>query len=482
MSVLARSILSALGLGQTVHGFNHAGKTFTANSYGNAGRYKFLFHVYFDINTTVTSVDPRNLSYMVKNVELPKFTVATKEMNQYNRKRYIQTEIKYNPVSIVFHDDNDAQIRDLWRAYYNYYYMDGRYNTNVYAYNDVYSERLRNNWGNNAGSYDPFFRSIQIYSLHASYAEKITLFNPLINSWNHDRHDYGDGTNLLENTMSVNYEGVKYETGTYQGIPGFGDIAFYDTNPSDLGGINIGRIIDSIGNLVDATSDFIDANRQGVSRAVVTDQLNAIDRNDINSDRTVLYPESIITATTTPVDFAQPYEFPVLPSDALPYAEISIDRPISPPLQSEGQTLTDARENIGIFLENTWERSLEEKGYAVENINAAQNYINQSIDNGQSELNNRASAQAAAERWLNKPATNVDVSPFIASPPNFPISIVGTSVVEPSLNSNTWQNQLKTKGYNDYQIQYASNKLSSIKLSPGTDVTNAAENLIATMK
>ncbi len=482
MSVLARSILSALGLGQTVHGFNHAGKTFTANSYGNAGRYKFLFHVYFDINSTVTSVDPRNLSYMVKNVELPKFTVATKEMNQYNRKRYIQTEIKYNPVSIVFHDDNDAQIRDLWRAYYNYYYMDGRYNTNVYAYNDVYSERLRNNWGNNAGSYDPFFRSIQIYSLHASYAEKITLFNPLINSWNHDRHDYGDGTNLLENTMSVNYEGVKYETGTYQGIPGFGDIAFYDTNPSDLGGINIGRIIDSIGNLVDATSDFIDANNQGVSQQIITDQLNAIDRNDINSDRTVIYPESIITASTTPVDFAQPYEFPVLPSEALPYAEVSIDRPRCPPLQSEGQTLTDARENIGIFSENTWERSLEEKGYAVENINAAQNYINQSITDGQSGLNDRSLAQAEAERWLNKPAVNVSVSPYIAAPTNYPISIAGTSVVEPSLNSNTWQNQLKTKGYNDYQIQYASDRLATIKLSSGTDVTNAAENLIATMK
>jgi len=484
MSVLAKSILSALGLGQTVHGFNHAGKTFTANSYGNAGRYKFLFHVYFDINSTVTSVDPRNLSYMVKNIDLPKFTIATKEMNQYNRKRYIQTEIKYNPVSIVFHDDNDAQIRDLWRAYYNYYFMDGRYNQNIYSYNDIYGARLKNNWGNNSGSYDPFFRSIQIYSLHASYAEKITLFNPLINSFSHDKHDYADGTGLLENTMQINYEGVKYETGTYQGIPGFGDIAFYDTNPSDLGGINIGRIINSIGNLVDATSDFLDKNKLGVDQQVVAEQLNAIDRNDINSNRSVLIPEQVITATTTPVDFAQPYEFPVLPTEAVSIGEITIDQSIRPPVTSEDEILLDPRQSLGVFGSQTWERSLEEKGYSIENINAAQNYINQLLSAGQLSFANKGEVLAASERFLTNPSntTNFEILPFSLPPINFSTSIAGTSVVEASLNSNTWQSQLKDRGYNDFQIQYASDKLSDISLSEGIDVAAAAENLISTMK
>jgi hypothetical protein len=55
-------------------------------------------------------------------------------MNQYNRKRIVQTKIKYDPIDISFHDDNGSgvgtanlggTVRALWKAYYNYYYFDG---------------------------------------------------------------------------------------------------------------------------------------------------------------------------------------------------------------------------------------------------------------------------------------------------------------------------------------------------------------------
>ena len=45
-------------------------------------------------------------------------------MNQYNRKRIVQTKIKYDPVEINFHDDNRNLITSLWYDYYTYYYND----------------------------------------------------------------------------------------------------------------------------------------------------------------------------------------------------------------------------------------------------------------------------------------------------------------------------------------------------------------------
>ena len=45
-------------------------------------------------------------------------------MNQYNRKRLIQSKIKYQPIDITFHDDNASQITAMWDAYYRYNYAD----------------------------------------------------------------------------------------------------------------------------------------------------------------------------------------------------------------------------------------------------------------------------------------------------------------------------------------------------------------------
>ena len=109
--------------------YTHASKTFTSNGYENAPRYKFLFHVYFNLNTDpVYGVpalanafdrgDQSTIGLLVKNIDLPKYTMDVETLNQYNRKRLIQKRINYQPVRCVFHDDGGDFIRTLW---YNYY-------------------------------------------------------------------------------------------------------------------------------------------------------------------------------------------------------------------------------------------------------------------------------------------------------------------------------------------------------------------------
>ena len=257
--------------------YTHASKVFRTNAYELKPRFKFLFHVSFTVNYQqipalkgAMDIDAlTNLSYVVKTADLPKFTVATEYMNQYNRKRLIQTKISYDPVTITFHDDGSDTVRNMWYNYYSYYYKDAsqKYgndaNTNGSAgasqnkqngfggwERDIYSDnRQVNDWGyigeavndgtnstTSAGGKPPFFRDIRIYGFDTNhkYAEYV-MINPLIKNWAHDQYDYSAGNGTMQNTMTIDYESIKYYTGAPNtNAVGFGKPEHYDTTRSPI--------------------------------------------------------------------------------------------------------------------------------------------------------------------------------------------------------------------------------------------------------
>jgi hypothetical protein len=260
--------------------YTHASKTFRTNGYENAPRFKFLFHVYFNINTAqigalrsvFSTGDQSTVGLLVKNIELPRYRMDTEVLNQYNRKRVIQKKIEYQPIQVVFHDDGGDRIRNLWYNYYAYYYKDpsqkyqGVPNTNGsigpsqtsptgFDYNrrDIYdNDRTVNDWGyigegyqevpNNfgRGGKPAFFRDISIYGFNQHKFVEYVLINPLISEWNHDTYDYSQGDGVMQNTVTISYETVKYYSGaigtarpdTY--AQGFADPNYYDQVKSPL--------------------------------------------------------------------------------------------------------------------------------------------------------------------------------------------------------------------------------------------------------
>jgi len=254
--------------------YTHASKVFRTNAYELKPRFKFLFHVSFTINTAqipalngiFASDDVTNLSYVVKTVNLPTYSIDTATMNQYNRKRLIQTKIKYNPVTITFHDDGGDNVRNMWYNYYAYYYKDAsqKYgsdsNTNGSAgasqnqqtgfggwERDIYSEnRQVNDWGYIGESYNdgtssangkpPFFKDIRIagFDKNHKYAEYV-LINPIISGWQHDTYDYAQGNGIMENKMTIDYETVKYyDKAPNKSAVGFANPSHYDTRLSPI--------------------------------------------------------------------------------------------------------------------------------------------------------------------------------------------------------------------------------------------------------
>lgn len=301
--------------------YTHASKTFRANGYELAPRYKFLFHVYFNLNTDVVGgisrlrqvfdpTDQKNIGLMVKTVQLPSYAISVDVMNQYNRKRLIQKQIEYNPCQFTFHDDGNDLVRNMWYNYFAYYYKDptqqywqvpvtqgsmgpsGNGGDPKLSYNgrDIYDdERTVNDWGFVGESYSdgptstsgkpPFFKDITIFGLangpegHQFCA--YVLINPLITEWRHDTYDYSQGGGLMEHQMTVRFETVKYYQGKMDGanasdiVTGFARPDRYDTQRSPLDRLGSRATILGQGGLIDTVGGIVNDLQSGSVLGIV---------------------------------------------------------------------------------------------------------------------------------------------------------------------------------------------------------------------
>ncbi len=279
--------------------YTHASKTFRTNSYQNAPKLKFLFHTYFETNTQAF---PNNFNYglLVKDIRLPSFSFTTHQMNQYNRKRIVQSKIKYDPVEITFHDDNNDSVNYLWNSYYRYYYNDGSKPDNVLQgvrgtalgeslnytvspskqYNDrnLYENSITGDadWGFNGGQTDAstgkkvaFFKNITVFGFNQHNFTAYTFVNPVITNFNHDSYNYEDGNGVMQNKMTIDYETVVYNYGNMDGkspgniVTGFGDVANYDRTVSPISQPGANGLVLGQGGLKDAVGGSLDQLRAG---------------------------------------------------------------------------------------------------------------------------------------------------------------------------------------------------------------------------
>jgi len=267
--------------------FTHASKTFRTGAYGYAPKFKHLFHVYFDINPAAIPANSlplldadKNFGLAVKTVQLPKYSFDLHEMNQYNRKRIVQTKIKYDPVSITFHDDNNDLIRKLWHAYYTYYYKDAAtpdMAPGITNDRDIYNPNTTqgHDWGyigegasavttaTVVGTSKPaFFKTINVFGFNQHNFSKYTYVNPVIETFSHDSYSYAE-SGVMENSMTLRYETVKYYSGQLNGRnPGdlvnqFGDQAHYDRTLSPIARPGSNASVIGPNGLVDSASSMM---------------------------------------------------------------------------------------------------------------------------------------------------------------------------------------------------------------------------------
>lgn len=247
---LPQDILHGLGTGPKIRDWRHANQIFVGNNYALKPKDSFLFHVRFEINNGPSGVSKldnenlNNLSFLVKNIQIPKFTIDTKTMNAYNRPNIVQQKIKYDPIQITFHDDSSDTVRDFWYDYMSHYYRDSDYTPDTYLQSHKYNSITKNKnfWGYQPAKYsssadhsERILNRVKIYSLHQKRFSEYTLINPIITGFQHGQHQQGQ-SEFLENTMTIAYETVLYQYGTvkYDNEPaGFATLG-YDNTASPL--------------------------------------------------------------------------------------------------------------------------------------------------------------------------------------------------------------------------------------------------------
>ncbi len=242
--------------------YQHAARLYIDNNMRLAPKFKHLYHVVLNINPNVIGntlfTYKSEINILARSADLPRYRVQTQTVNQYNRKKIVQTSVQYQPVTIEFHDDNAGLTSLLWENYFRYYYVDSNYtkreadgtpSTTVPAYlksvngiNPVYwdisAQRYRFGLDKPNKLY-PFFDSIQIYQLHPRNARSsytcFTLINPYIDNFEHDAVSQ-ENSEFSINRLSVSYESVQYTRGYVEvgNVPQNFAEAHYDKTPSPL--------------------------------------------------------------------------------------------------------------------------------------------------------------------------------------------------------------------------------------------------------
>lgn len=246
----------------------HAARLFVDDQHRLGPKLDFQFHVAFSLNQgalkTIDLVQRHGteIGMLVKNVDLPGFTIETKIANQYNRKKVIQTKSTPSAIVIKFHDDNMGVINQLWQNYYSYYYADSTSADKVGAYNRTAtrsSNFISYPYGLDNGSTSPFFNYIKIYQMARHEYVGYKLVNPLITKMEMGKVDYSK-TTPHEISMTIQCEAVSYESGLVSdgGVEGFGQ-THYDTTPSPLSGqAPLASATPSFTNQASTTSNALD--------------------------------------------------------------------------------------------------------------------------------------------------------------------------------------------------------------------------------
>jgi hypothetical protein len=242
----------------------HAARLYVDNQFARAPRTKFLYHVAFDIDTTALASagfkeKTKEVSMLVKSAELPRITFDHDIKNQYNRKRVIYKDLKYEPLNISFHDDNIGIINALWAQYLSHYSPERQQPTDAWkdkSFGPYQSIAAPGNTSSAGDSNKPkyrygldrekgtttnpqmagFFRSITLYTLSRKKFNSYTLVRPHIVSWNHGNVDQASSNGTIDAQMSLVYESIIYGTGTIvkgKEPAGFAEL-YYDKTPSPL--------------------------------------------------------------------------------------------------------------------------------------------------------------------------------------------------------------------------------------------------------
>lgn len=174
------------------------------------------------------------ISSLVSTATMPGVQFQTETLNQYNRKKIVNTGVSYDPVSMQVYDTVGNEWLILLMKYFSYHYMNPR-NANSAGDRDLYGgvsrfggyETIESFFGedgifdSNAAGYNTnitanFFERIDYVMMHGNRGVQYSLINPVLTGFKSSDLNY-TGSELRN--FSLNFE---YEKFTVYDITNFG--------------------------------------------------------------------------------------------------------------------------------------------------------------------------------------------------------------------------------------------------------------------
>ena len=199
-----------------------ASKFFGGQSMLNAPKRKFTFFCGFIGNSDAMKTVPggeqlfSNLLspsyvFLVKSATPPGWKMDTAVLDQYNKKRVVQSRINYDPIDIRFHDDVDNKMVQLIDSYTKFYYGDSFNNEYAdWSLDTTKAFKNEGSWGIKANEHKYFFQAIWMAWVNSGTLTYAVMRNPMITDIKMDQLDYADNA-PMEISMSFDYEGVVFK-------------------------------------------------------------------------------------------------------------------------------------------------------------------------------------------------------------------------------------------------------------------------------
>lgn len=190
-------------------------------------RLKFQFTVEINFNSEATAYKSPLVLNRIVEVTMPSHTIKTQTVNQYNKKRHIQTGIEYSPFSMTVYDTRDGDSREsievFLKEYHDYYYGSTMNDAVAEVFQDDIISALFKGSKDDVSSKglklrpERYFINSIVIKRQSSAEDNniITIYNPIITSVQGDTLSYSDNA-AVQYRIEFEFEGYETKTNDYQ--------------------------------------------------------------------------------------------------------------------------------------------------------------------------------------------------------------------------------------------------------------------------
>jgi len=202
-------------------------RNFASESFGVGGGSELAPRQKFQVQLLLFLRNETAIAFnRIASVTAASYSVDGQLMNQYNKKRFVQTRLNYDPITVNFYDTYDNQWHQVWERYTEFYFNDnlGIGTRGSFEGTDTTDPNFETELGFTPNPSRYFFESIQISQAGSvEGTTRITTLNkPHIVSMQGDTLDYSDSNPAMFTvTFQPENTQVEYVPGS-DGAIGFG--------------------------------------------------------------------------------------------------------------------------------------------------------------------------------------------------------------------------------------------------------------------